>query len=90
MPPESAPKTTKDLYNILERHFEKLNEPEEARPLRYVIYARKSTDDQDKQARSIKDQLIECRAYAEENNLQLGRPQIITESASAKTSENRK
>ena len=31
---------------------------------RYVIYARKSTDDPKRQARSIEDQVTECKNYA--------------------------
>lgn len=90
MPPTLDPKTTKDLYDILKHHFSAQNTPKETRPLRYVIYARKSTEDSDKQVRSITDQLVECRQFAEDHCLELGRPPTITESASAKTSENRK
>ena len=59
------------------------------KPLKYVIYARKSTDDSDKQVRSLGDQMSECMDYVEKNNLLLGRPNHIQEAISAKVSEKR-
>ncbi len=49
---------------------------------RYVIYARKSTDDSDKQVRSLSDQIIECEEFAKRNGLRV--VTIIQESESAK------
>ena len=37
--------------------------------LKYILYARKSTDVEDKQVRSIEDQIAELRAYAKTENL---------------------
>jgi DNA invertase Pin-like site-specific DNA recombinase len=54
---------------------------------RYVIYARKSTEDQEKQVRSLPDQIIECQDFAKQNNLKV--VDVIQESASAKESGNR-
>ncbi len=39
------------------------------KPLRYVIYARKSTEGTERQARSIKDQISDCKALAERKGL---------------------
>ncbi len=37
--------------------------------IKYFLYARKSTDEEDKQVRSIQDQLIEVKEYASKENL---------------------
>ena len=36
---------------------------------KFFLYARKSTDVEDKQVRSIEDQIAELRAFAKQNNL---------------------
>ena len=57
--------------------------PDEIRATRYVIYVRKSTDDPQKQVRSIEDQISECQDLAKRLNLNIvGDP--ITEDISAK------
>ena len=61
--------------------------PKEKR--RYVIYLRKSTDDEAKQVRSIDDQRDECLALADRLGLDLSKIEILEESASAKISGNR-
>lgn len=55
--------------------------------LRYVLYARKSTEDSGSQQRSIKDQIADCMAQAERENLYVAR--VIREEKSAKNSNNR-
>lgn len=55
----------------------------------YVIYLRKSTDDEAKQVRSIDDQREECLALVKQLNIDLKRVAILEESASAKKSGNR-
>jgi site-specific DNA recombinase len=50
--------------------------------LRYVIYARKSTEDAEKQIRSIKDQVEDCKKLAAD--LELNVVDIIEETKSAK------
>lgn len=83
------PSTTKHLFDALKRFYDPHDEAKEQRPLRYVIYARKSTDDKENQARSLGDQLSECMGYVEKHNLILGRPNSIQEAKSAKESDKR-
>ncbi len=56
-------------------------------PLRYVIYARKSTDRKYMQERSIMDQIQECRDYAKREGLRW--VHVIHEEQSAKLSGTR-
>ena len=55
--------------------------------LRYVIYARKSTEEKDKQFFSIPRQLDECRKYAKSMGYRV--VEELTETASAATAGNR-
>jgi DNA invertase Pin-like site-specific DNA recombinase len=50
--------------------------------LKYALYARKSTDDPERQLRSIPDQIDECRKYAHRNNLTI--KVVLQEKHSAK------
>ncbi len=62
--------------------------PKEKR--RYVVYLRKSTDDEAKQVRSLDDQRAECLRYAANVlKVTIREEDILVESASAKTSGNR-
>ncbi len=91
-----------DVYNLpaskrnpqdLLAFFENVNEgtnrilPKEKR--RYVIYLRKSTDDESKQVRSLEDQEVECLSLAEAQGITVRPEDILSESASAKTSGQR-
>lgn len=51
--------------------------------LRYVLYARKSTDDPKRQIRSINDQIDECKSLAERSGMRIVK--TIKEEKSAKT-----
>ncbi len=58
------------------------------KPLRYIMYVRKSSEDAEAQAKSLPDQIAACRDYAKAKGLTLiGEP--IQESKSAKKSGNR-
>lgn len=52
--------------------------------LHYVIYARKSTEDEGRQVRSINDQVYECQRLAESLGIKVSPDDIIRESKSAK------
>ena len=57
------------------------------KPLRYVLYVRKSSEDAEAQAKSLPDQIADCKEYANNHGLLLvGEP--IQESKSAKKSGN--
>lgn len=88
--PESK-RTVDDITNF----FIKIKEGENIQRLlpkekrRYVVYLRKSTDDETKQVRSLEDQEVECRALARQMGVIIREEDIIKESASAKKSGNR-
>lgn len=56
--------------------------------LKYVLYARKSTEDESRQIRSTSDQIAECEALASRLGLRVIKPHII-EDKSAKRPNNR-
>lgn len=56
--------------------------------LRYVLYARKSTDDPQRQIRSVPDQIDECTLLAERNGMHIVK--VLKEEKSAKTPGKRK
>jgi len=62
--------TQQGLAEILIQ-FQQQNNPQSLDPSqwKYVIYARKSTDEKERQVRSLGDQIKECKDYAERNNL---------------------
>lgn len=74
--------TSEDLAELLQQSRPKKNEAPEN--LRYAIYCRKSTDDNDKQVRSLQDQLDECLKMARDNNIVVLKENIIDESETAK------
>ncbi len=55
--------------------------------LRYVLYARKSTEDKGSQEHSIEDQIKDCKALAKREGLKIVK--VIREEKSAKTPQNR-
>ena len=58
------------------------------KPLRYVLYVRKSSEDAEAQAKSLPDQIADCKEYANNHGLLLV-DEPIQESKSAKKSGNR-
>ncbi|KKR17755.1 MAG: Recombinase [candidate division CPR2 bacterium GW2011_GWC1_41_48] len=63
-------KTPQDLLKMFVQ-LQGNDEQEQKKPLRYVIYARKSTDGDEKQARSLPDQVAECKDLAKEQGLKV-------------------
>ncbi|MBP9817487.1 recombinase family protein [Candidatus Shapirobacteria bacterium] len=60
-----------------------MDAPVDYKKLRYVLYARKSTDDQKKQVRSIPDQVVDCEEISNRLGLKVIGP-YLKESKSAK------
>ncbi len=77
--------TIQDLVKILENKFRLREKKKEV--LTYVIYARKSSEEKDKQLGSVEDQVLVCKEFAKKNNLFV--KEILTESKSAKDPDNR-
>ena len=75
------PTNTKELTELL-KSFQTEENAYTPEKYRYVIYARKSTDEKDKQVRSLPDQVRECTELAERLNLKV--VDIIQEAESAK------
>ena len=65
----------------------KQNAPTDTPRLRYILYARKSTEDEQGQKNSIPDQIAACKRYAKDNNLDI--VSIVEEKKSAKVADNR-
>lgn len=74
--------TPNELLEILQKNIE--NKTVVIENLRYAIYLRKSTDDPEKQVRSIEDQLSECLKVANDNKVIVLKEDIIEEKESAK------
>jgi DNA invertase Pin-like site-specific DNA recombinase len=75
------------MGKLIKRPIPNIAEPE--KPLRYVLYARKSSEGEDAQAQSVPDQIRHCQDYAKREGLiVVGEP--VEENASAWTSNNRK
>jgi DNA invertase Pin-like site-specific DNA recombinase len=64
-----------------------LSDPVNYSELRYVLYARKSTEDEGSQVRSLGDQIIECKKLAERNGYNICK--VVEEAKSAKKPHNR-
>ncbi len=86
--PESK-RSIDDLTNYYAKTIEGSTRilPKEKR--RYIIYLRKSTDDEAKQVRSLEDQETECLTLADQLKIAVRKEDIYKESASGKKSGNR-
>lgn len=74
------------MGKLIKRPSPYIEEP--AKPLRYVLYVRKSSEGEDAQAQSLPDQIKYCLEYAKREGLIVaGEP--VEENASAWTSNNR-
>lgn len=56
---------------------------------RYIIYARKSSDEKERQIKSIPDQITHCREVARQHGVAVAPEDVFEESKSAKMSGNR-
>lgn len=86
----SGIKTREDLFFLLNEYKgNNVTEEEQFKEYKYVIYIRKSTDEGDKQVRSVEDQKIECEEHAKRNGLFYEPSEIIIEKESAKAPNKR-
>lgn len=74
--------STQDLVNVLSQLQHPTSEVDQSL-LKYVIYARKSTESEERQVRSLGDQINECNKLASLKGLKVINPPIV-ESESAK------
>ncbi len=80
---ETNTTTARDLFEAFKLGLASDNITEnDITSYRYVIYARKSTESEERQARSLSDQTLECRDLANNNKLTVAK--VIQESESAK------
>lgn len=76
--------TTQDLVRWLKTLNNADSGHDETENIKYVIYARKSTESAERQIRSLPDQITECKKIIEDRALQLYSSTPIAESESAK------
>jgi DNA invertase Pin-like site-specific DNA recombinase len=74
--------TTSQLVELIQQSKPKRDDT--PANLKYAIYVRKSTDDSDKQVRSLGDQLDECKKLAQSLGIVVLQDNIIEESETAK------
>ncbi len=77
----------KSLLNYLQSEIDLRTNRKPKHELKYVLYARKSSEEKDKQEHSIEDQISECKKFAKIQGLKI--VEVVTEEKSAKTSNNR-
>jgi len=81
--------TLNDLKNALQQ-LKSCDDVVVCKDCCYAVYVRKSTDESDKQIRSLQDQIAECKDFAEKNAIKIYKDDIIDEAESAKEHDNRK
>lgn len=79
--------STQDLVNLLKTMHNVDEEKKDISNVKYVIYARKSTESSERQVRSLGDQIAECKKLVLDRGFQLYSIHPITESESAKEPE---
>ncbi len=79
--------TPAEFRDILDSFHNREVSDETKKEYRYVIYVRKSTDDKEKQVRSLTDQIIECQEFADRIDIKIAG--IIQEAESAKQPDTR-
>jgi DNA invertase Pin-like site-specific DNA recombinase len=72
----------KDFVELLSNIYKPKHSNVDSSQYRYVIYVRKSTAGEEKQVRSLSDQILECKEMAARLNLKIVK--VISESESAK------
>ncbi|MEN9881058.1 MAG: hypothetical protein RLZZ308_241 [Candidatus Parcubacteria bacterium] len=80
------PSNPKELAEILKQAIPTHGRDVDHTKLRYVIYARKSTDEEGKQVHSVEDQVEVCLEFAKKNDLSVRKEDILLEKMSAKES----
>ena len=78
------PSNPNELAEILKQAIPSHGKAVDHTKLRYVIYARKSTDEEGKQVHSIEDQVAVCLEFAEKIGLSVKREDVLQEKMSAK------
>jgi DNA invertase Pin-like site-specific DNA recombinase len=81
-----TPSNPNELAEILKQAIPTHGRDIDHTKLRYVIYARKSTDEDGKQVHSIEDQVAVCLEFANKNDINIRREDILMEKMSAKES----
>lgn len=79
--------TPSDLTNYLRDTIQ--DKKVEAGKPKFLIYVRKSTDEEGKQIRSIEDQIDECLMFAKRQSINVSQKDILVEKCSAKDSGKR-
>ncbi len=74
--PMDTPVSPEQLVSLLRLGLPNQDSDSDIKNLRYVIYARKSSESAEKQARSLGDQVLECREKAEDLGLKVVGPPI--------------
>jgi len=78
--------STQDFLKTLKEQFGDVDNPEKQVPKRYAVYIRKSTESEDKQMRSLGDQLQEIKEMMERLNIPFRSKDVFSEAKSAKES----
>ncbi len=82
--------STQDFLKTLKEQFGDVDNPEKQIPKLYAVYIRKSTESEDKQMRSLGDQLQEIKEMMERLNIPFRSKDVFSEAKSAKESGIRK
>ena len=75
--------TSDFLAKLIKEGLQRKEDTQDIRQYRYIIYARKSSESEEKQVRSLSDQVLECQDKAKELGLNVSK-YLIQEAESAK------
>ena len=79
-----TPSSPNELAEILKQAIPTHGRDIDHTKLRYVIYARKSTDEEGKQVHSVEDQVAVCLEFANKNDINIRKEDILMEKMSVK------